>query len=248
MMSIWQQRADRALGLCLLYPASRDVLTFIAELSPVQEQIASLASDWNSLLGAGQLVCQVVRRCGPGPLRSAISELDEVGWQRVLRDYWELADVRSPRSFFARALLQPFAASERIEVAVRHLGPRPLWQPGSHCPRCGDLPQVGLLRPQEAGRAQFLFCSLCLKEWSFRRGCCPGCGEAAEKHLAYYEAASYPQFQVQTCQKCRTYLLTIDLSKNVSAIPDIDELAALPLNLWAQEQGYVRLQPNLVGI
>jgi formate dehydrogenase maturation protein FdhE len=31
-------------------------------------------------------------------------------------------------------------------------------------------------------------------------------------------------------------------------VPVVDELATIPLNLWAQQHGYVKLQPNLLGI
>jgi formate dehydrogenase maturation protein FdhE len=40
----------------------------------------------------------------------------------------------------------------------------------------------------------------------------------------------------------------MDLSLDLSAIPEVDELAGLPLDLWAQEQGYRKVQPNLTGI
>jgi formate dehydrogenase maturation protein FdhE len=42
-------------------------------------------------------------------------------------------------------------------------------------------------------------------------------------------------------------LRTIDLTKNGRAIPIVDDLAAIPLSLWADEHGYTRLQPNLLG-
>jgi len=30
-------------------------------------------------------------------------------------------------------------------------------------------------------------------------------------------------------------------------VPVVDDLAAIPLTLWASEHGYQRLQPNLLG-
>ena len=32
------------------------------------------------------------------------------------------------------------------------------------------------------------------------------------------------------------------------ADPLVDELASIPLNLWAQERGYIKLHPNLLGM
>ena len=38
----------------------------------------------------------------------------------------------------------------------------------------------------------------------------------------------------------------IDLTKNGLAIPCVDELACVPLDLWAEEAGYEKLQRNLL--
>ena len=43
-------------------------------------------------------------------------------------------------------------------------------------------------------------------------------------------------------------LSIIDLSKNGLADPLVDELASVPLDLWAQEHGYAKLHPNLLGM
>jgi formate dehydrogenase maturation protein FdhE len=40
----------------------------------------------------------------------------------------------------------------------------------------------------------------------------------------------------------------VDLTKNGLAVPLIDELASVPLNLWARENGYTKLQLNLLGM
>ena len=119
---------------------------------------------------------------------------------------------------------------------------------GSRCPRCGHRPQVAALRPHGDGSALTLVCSLCLGEWSFRRGRCPACGEDAEKSLAYYSAPGFEHLQVQACDACAVYLHAVDLAKDPAAIPEVDELAALPLDVWAREQGYRKVQPNLAGI
>ena len=53
--------------------------------------------------------------------------------------------------------------------------------------------------------------------------------------------------RVEACDACKFYLRTIDLTKDGHAIPLVDDLAAIPLTLWAHEHGYSRLQPNLLG-
>ena len=44
------------------------------------------------------------------------------------------------------------------------------------------------------------------------------------------------------------YLQLVDLGRDPEAIPEVDELAGLPLDLWAQERGYRKLCPNLAGV
>jgi FdhE protein len=41
-------------------------------------------------------------------------------------------------------------------------------------------------------------------------------------------------------------LKTVDLTKNGLAVPVVDEIAAIPLDLWAQGRGYNKLQVNLM--
>jgi formate dehydrogenase maturation protein FdhE len=53
---------------------------------------------------------------------------------------------------------------------------------------------------------------------------------------------------VECCDACHTYSKSIDLSKNGLADPLVDELASVPLDLWAQERGYAKLRPNLLGM
>jgi FdhE protein len=91
-------------------------------------------------------------------------------------------------------------------------------------------------------------CSFCLAEWQFRRILCPGCGEQDHKKLPVYTAAELVHVRVECCDTCQSYLKTVDLTRNGLAVPLVDELAAIPLDLWAQERGYQKLQPNVMQI
>ncbi|HUN57171.1 MAG TPA: formate dehydrogenase accessory protein FdhE, partial [Candidatus Binataceae bacterium] len=116
------------------------------------------------------------------------------------------------------------------------------------CPQCGSKPIVGVLRPEGDGAGKSLICMFCAHEWAFRRIYCPGCGEEREPQIALYTAAEIPHVRVDVCDTCHTYLKTIDLTKSGLAIPIVDELASLPLDLWARQNGYQKLQINLAGI
>ena len=116
------------------------------------------------------------------------------------------------------------------------------------CPHCGHPPQAGCLRPQGDGAAMSLVCSLCLAEWPFSRLCCPACGQSDHHKIVFYSSAEFAHLEVQVCDSCTAYLHVVHLEKDKQAIPDVDELAALPLDVWARDKGYHKLQPNLAGI
>lgn len=73
-----------------------------------------------------------------------------------------------------------------------------------------------------------------------------GWGEQTEQKLSVFTAGD--NIRVECCDSCRTYIKTIDLTKDGHAEPIVDEMASAPLDLWAQERGYVKLHPNLLGI
>jgi FdhE protein len=52
--------------------------------------------------------------------------------------------------------------------------------------------------------------------------------------------------RVECCDTCRNYIKTVDLTRNGLADPVVDEIASIPLDLWAQKQGYTKLQVNLM--
>ncbi len=82
---------------------------------------------------------------------------------------------------------------------------------------------------------------------SNRRILCTTWGEEAENKLPVYVAEQVPHIRVEACDTWKFYLRTIDSTKDGHAIPLIDDLAAIPLTLWAHEHGYSRLQRNLLG-
>jgi len=53
--------------------------------------------------------------------------------------------------------------------------------------------------------------------------------------------------RVEACDSCRRYLLSIDLAAEPAAVPLVDEMAAIPLDLFARERGYAKIITNLMG-
>ena len=87
---------------------------------------------------------------------------------------------------------------------------------------------------------------MCLHEWSHKRDTCPACSAVGK--LVFYSATEIPNVQIQACDACKRYLHLIDLGKDPASIPELDELAAVALDVWAREQGYEKVRVNLAGI
>jgi FdhE protein len=185
---------------------------------------------------APALLAQVARDLHTWPERD---------WSDLLNTRWSAADEppSRPEEFLAFAFLQPYAEFARARARLQIDGyTHPL------CPFCNRKPVAAILRPQGDGGRRSLLCGLCLTEWEFRRVVCPGCGQEDHAKLPVYTAESFPYIRVECCDTCRIYIKSIDLTKNGLAEPLVDELASVPLNLWAQEHGYSRLHPNLLGM
>ncbi len=182
-----------------------------------------------------------------GKCAQQMSLLPSDSWIAHLEAYWEHAgkydqQVGALAQFLARAFLEPYAEFRAAETARA-----PLVMTMRLCPLCGARPLLGVLRAEGEGGKRFLLCSFCSQEWEFRRILCPTCGEEAEGKLPVYVAEQLPHMRMEACDTCRFYIRTVDLTKDGRAVPLVDDLAAIPLTLWAHEKGYSRLQPNLLG-
>ena len=77
---------------------------------------------------------------------------------------------------------------------------------------------------------------------------CASCGESEGAKLPIYqEQETFPHMRIDGCRTCKRYLLTIDLRRDPRAVPVVDELAALPLDLYATDRGLTKITPNLLG-
>jgi hypothetical protein len=201
----------------------------------------------------------MVEQQGPGPLAAHAKQLQSQGeaqWQGVLSGFWrtgllepsqadsgtEMSSSEPLEEFLARAFLQPYA-----EFIAGAMLPPALLITVCRCPRCNSLPLLGVLRPEGDGGKRFLQCSFCLQEWVYRRFLCPACGEEAENKLPVYVAEQFPHIRVEACDTCKFYIRAVDLTKDGNAVPLVDDLAAIPLTLWADQNGYKRIQANLLG-
>jgi FdhE protein len=235
------------------------------QLSGVIEQDVSLLAD------AGSAVLDDVAVHGPAPLAveaRALLARDTSALATRLVDYWHM---RSDREFFAKAIVQPYAErcaevgvagdrsperralhrSESLDRSRRSASLSGEREP-VYCPRCGGAPQLSILEAAGPdtleGGSRDLLCATCLTRWPCRRVLCPACGEDDERKLGYFHSSALEHVRVDACDSCRHYLKTIDRSRLGLAVPLVDEVAGAPLDVWAQEHGYNKLELNLVGL
>ncbi|HEY0510592.1 MAG TPA: formate dehydrogenase accessory protein FdhE [Thermoanaerobaculia bacterium] len=266
----WDQRLRRATELAAKHPFAAEGLRFYEQIAGFQKSLyeglaagnggakkvrppGSLRDELElfTLLPWFASFLAFVQDIAPPPLAQSAAGLNAEGgarWEEVLDEFWrhggqDGAGLTAAETLIAWAFLQPYA-----EVLADHTEPLEIHGTPSHCPLCSATPLVGALRPLGDGGKRSLICSLCATEWDFRRIVCPACGEEAVDKLPVYVAEELPHIRVEACDTCHHYIKTVDLTKDGRAVPMVDELAAIPLSLWAAEKGYVKLTGNLLGV
>jgi FdhE protein len=232
-MNAWEKRVARARFLAQSFQASREILIFYAGIAEWQGRVAPALAQFSALPAVMPSLVDLIARTAPAPLAEAARAFDLSAAESILRAHWQPSRDVSAHGFFARAALQPYAAN---------------LPEGLDCPWCAAPPQVGCLRPQGDGLALELVCALCLRRRAFPRAQCPGCNETSESRIATYATNDFPHLRLLACDACKGYFAIVDLAKDIAAIPEVDELAALPLDLWATQQGFHKLQANLIGV
>jgi FdhE protein len=268
--SKWDQRMQRADDLSVAHPFAAEVLRFYKHVAGFQKALYShfegtegngskkrvshlSGEDLNLhlLLPKFPEFLSNVSTVAPQPVAQAARDLKMQGpgrWQDCLTSCWGTAPDFQPdpghnEALLAWLFLQPYA---------EHLADHSERTPGNKslavCPFCSGKPVVGVLRPEGDGGKRSLICSMCATEWPYGRIVCTACGEETVEKLAVYTASQFNYIRVEACDTCHYYIKTVDLTKNGLAVPVVDELATIPLDLWAQEHQYVKLQANLIGI
>jgi FdhE protein len=258
-------RISRARRLARDRPDAAELLTFLAALTEYQQ---SVAERWRAVANASPgarvlresldavwIVSQVpdalswLERSAPPGLAAAMP-----GLRRLPGSTWRgrLDDLLSDRNagsgpheeaqlFVVEAVLQPVAEQ------LADIAPVPAGETGtSRCAFCGCHPVVGALREEGQGAKRTLTCALCAREWTYLRVVCTSCGERRFDALPVYTADQFPGARIDTCETCRTYMKTIDVTKDGTAVPIVDDIATVALDLWARERGYHRLRGNVL--
>jgi FdhE protein len=266
-ISVWQRRIRRAEDLADQHPPVAELLRFYIEIARFHESVHQnlcsgkdrnhrhlpgdslpRPSDWPELAPQFRPFLSLIESCGPASLSHVARELQgsaEESRSQLLDNVWSATNSAPshPQEFLAGAFLQPYAEWLRASVAVSLPGYN-----GPLCPFCNRRPGLGVLRQQGDGASRSLVCAFCLAEWNFRRLVCPACGEENDRHLPVFGSSDFDCVRLDCCETCKTYTKTVDLTRNGLAEPVVDEIASAALDLWAQEHGYSKLRPNLIGL
>ena len=119
-----------------------------------------------------------------------------------------------------------------------------------YCPFCGGAPWVAARRSgaEADGASRFLDCALCGGEWPIARILCPSCSEENPERLPSFRSDTHPAVRIEACETCRRYVKSIDLTLEGRAIPEVDDLVSLGMDLWAAREGFDRIEPGLAGV
>lgn len=259
----WPLRRERAVELAARYPHATEMLQLYEALTIVQE--AAFHEARSTMPQAEQIadfaaarvlpaVVDTTVATGPAGLRDGvISAFCSADLSNLVQRWLDQQPLPPFETYLARASASPLL--EALSSSTPHPDPPPQAEEGAlgsrRCPTCGGLPQLSYFAV--SGEAlvsgpRYLVCSRCASNWIFSRMTCAGCGEATGTRLPIFqEQERFPHARVDGCRSCRRYLLTFDLRRDTRAVPVVDEIAALPLDLYAIDQGFTKITPNLLG-
>ena len=263
MRDVWRQRVQRAETLATRDDSTSQLLAFYAALLRVQLRLyaqlranhngapsGALEQDLPALGSELRPALLAITEAAPDALATAGRQLADAGQAAIedaLLSFWY---APSDRLFYPKALLQPYA-HWLAESGVTPCG-RDAARTDNRCPFCGGMPQLSVLHVADdspaAGGGRRLQCAMCLTEWPFRRVLCAYCGEEDERKLAYFHSAAFDHLRVDACDTCQHYLKSVDLTRLGIAVPLVDEVAGAPLDIWARDHGYTKIELNLVGL
>ena len=113
------------------------------------------------------------------------------------------------------------------------------WE-GGRCPLCSA--QAALASIVE-GPKRNLHCSFCGTSGTYRFTGCPNCGNTDSTRLTTLQSEDEPGCRVVTCDECQTYIKVIEHPMLKKMGIDLADMASLPLDIVAQEKGFVRMAP-----
>ncbi|MEK6226906.1 MAG: formate dehydrogenase accessory protein FdhE [Chloroflexota bacterium] len=253
----YPQRRERARELGVRFAFAEQPLALYLAIVDAQERVFERARADRP--PREDLAAYVVRTALPGIMEVAVAagtetlreatllRFHEADLEGLIEAWLDGDETSGTDTFLARASTQPvLEALPELAAQLRSADAN-----DRCCPRCGGLPQVAVF--PETGEAlltaqRTLVCSRCANEWTLSRMTCASCGETSGAKMPILSDVDlFPHLRIDACEICRRYLITVDQRKDPRAVPVVDELVALPLDLVAAERGYTKIARNLMG-
>jgi hypothetical protein len=249
--SVWAAYRERARTLQTTVP--NPLLTKHLEILSIQE---SLSSHLHRILAASR----------PEPERALLACFDASALQPLLAEahrgvadcglivtpldslkpldhlWHQIESFEYPADFPARLVFEVFATE------ISGWPHREIETSAGCCPHCGFGILCSVLREEGMGRRRLGSCSLCSSEWPLPRLGCVRCREQDPEKRPIFSFEDWPYIRVEGCDSCGGWLKSLELTKDVEALPMPDDVASSAINLWASARGYESIGNHLFGL
>lgn len=118
------------------------------------------------------------------------------------------------------------------------------WENG-RCPLCSAQAAIASI---VEGPKRLLHCSFCGTSGSYRFIGCPNCGTVDTEKLNTIMSEDEPGYRLTTCDDCQTYVKIFESTVLKDITVDLADLMSIPLDIVAQEKGYLRMTPNPISL
>jgi formate dehydrogenase maturation protein FdhE len=268
-VTTYADRRNRAAELAERYEFAREPLALYGAVAEAQERAFERAGvdrpsvdDLPAYVVRAALpdVMSAVMTAGTETLREAVLLRFHEGDLERMVTSWLRGDAQDGSDvFLARAATAPVLEALRDLLQGENplqphssQGENPLQPPQARaCPECGGAPQVSVF--VDSGEAlvtgqRRLVCARCANEWVYPRMTCVACGETeSSKLVVLADPQQLPHLRVDACERCKRYIVSVDARLEGHAVPVVDEIAAIPLDIAAAERGFTKVTPNLMG-
>ena len=251
-------KAGRISVLKELYPESAEVLTFLErivdyqasvadKLDQVAKQICGLQEmHWEDHISVLEELLGICTAHGTEEIKIRANELKEIpaaGVRLLLLEFINGYVPDNTTRFILLCFMQPLAAS-LLAVTDSHDNIQK-----DRCPVCGFQPAVSFIRDTtEVAGGRYLRCLLCGTDWAYQRTTCVSCGTNADDSFDYFFDDKHSCIAIQACRKCSKYTKIVDTRKDGQAVPELEDIASISLDMWAQGRGLIKVSKNLIGI
>ena len=220
-------------------------------IAPPEIEVASVFTHFYSVAKACQR-WQVGPQSVTDELLKNLSELSQGQRQDLIlslfqvegKNYKIFEEIKAPPG------LLEFIAYNAFKPLLKNYGETLLgqltitdWRKG-HCPVCGDQPTLAKLTGKDGHRE--LYCQRCETSWRYERLGCPYCNEASPSEASFITLDENKQYRVYLCDRCNSYLKTVDERECGEVDLFCEDLATVELDEIARAEGYQRGNQRLL--